>query len=131
MRRLIAFLLLAFCAQAHAAKVLVRWTNPSTNTDGSPLTDLASVTVQWGSCDGTAFGTLQNSATLQTTTPGATASTWAFPVNLSPVCIRAYATSSAGTVSGFSNVAVWIPPVALGQPAPLGDIVTLSNKVHS
>ncbi len=131
MRSLVIALLLAVALPAHAAKVLVRWTNPSTNTDGSALTNLASVTVQWGSCAGSAFGTLQSSATLQTTVPGATASTWAFPSNLSPVCIRAYATSSAGVSSGFSNVAVWTPPVALGQPAPLGDIVTLSNKVHS
>ena len=131
MKRVALAALLAFCAQAHAAKVLVRWTNPSTNTDGSALTNLASVTVQWGSCHGTAFGTVQGSTTLQTTLPGVAASTWAFPSNLSPVCIRAYATSSAGVVSGFSDVAVWIPPVALGQPAPLGEIVTLTNKVHS
>ncbi len=130
MKRL-ALLLLAVAMPAHAAKVLVRWTNPSTNIDGSALTNLASVTVQWGSCTGTAFGVLQASATLKTTTPGAQRSTWAYPSNLSPVCIRAYATSSAGAVSGFSNVAVWIPPVAPGQPAALGDIVTLSTKVHS
>ena len=114
--------LLLLC-DAHAAKVLVRWTNPSTNTDGSALTNLASVTVQWGSCNGTAFGTLQNSTTLNTTLTGATQSTWAYPVGLNPVCVRAFATNSAGGNSAYSNVAEWIPPLAPGQPAPLGDIL--------
>lgn len=126
MRRLaLAVALLLAATPAFAAKVLVRWTNPATNTDTSALTNLASVTVQWGSCSGSAFGTLQSSATLATTTAGAQRSTWAFPVALSPVCIRAYATNTAGTNSAYSNVAVWLPPVAPGQPAPLGFIVNL------
>lgn len=127
-RLALAVALLLAATPAFAAKVLVRWTNPTTNTDTSALTNLASVTVQWGSCSGTAFGTLQSSATLATTTAGAQRSTWAFPVGISPVCIRAYATSTTDTTSAFSNTAVWIPPVALGQPAPLGDIITLKAR---
>ena len=123
---LVLGLLAAF--PAYAAKVRVSWTNPTANTDGSTLTDLASVTVQWGSCVGTAFGTLQSAATVPTTVAGAAVTTWAFPVDLSPVCIRAFATTTTGEISAPSNVALWSPPTTLGKPTPLGVVLHFTKR---
>lgn len=118
MKRL-ALALLLVASPAFAAKVPVSWTNPTTNTDGSALTNLASVTVQWGSCSGGAFGTLQSAVTVKTSTPGAKMSAFAYPVGLALVCVRAFATNSAGASSAYSSVATWTPPAALGQPVAI------------
>lgn len=42
---LVLILLLAFCIPAHGADVLLGWEAPTTNVDGTPLTDLAGFTV--------------------------------------------------------------------------------------
>lgn len=125
---LAALACLVVAAPAFAAKVPVTWTNPSTNTDGSALTDLASVTVQWGSCSGSAFGTLQNSVTVPTAAPGAAMKTYIYPVDLSPVCVEAYATNTSGAHSAPSNVAQWTPPATLGKPEQLGALIHLTFR---
>lgn len=99
--------------RAHAAKMLVSWTPPTQNTDGSPLTDLTSYRVEWGSCGPNgAFGTLQSSITV-----GATiTSTWIYPTGLNPVCVRAYAINAQKMVSAPSAVAQGSSPPTLGKP---------------
>ncbi len=133
MKRAIALVLLAgllvTCSEAHAAKVQVTWTNPSMNTDGSVLTNLASVTVVWGACvGGSTMGTIQASAKVLTTVDGAQLSTFAFPVGLNPVCLAAYASNSLGENSALSNVVVWTPPATLGAPNSIAGVVRLTFK---
>jgi hypothetical protein len=119
----VAALLLAGTAQA--AKVAVQATNPTQNTDNSPLTDLVFIEFEWGSCNGTAFGVKQASIRFAATTPGAVTQGFVYPTNLTRVCIRAYAINAQSTYSDPSNIAVkdvlgtLSKPVTLGQPVIL------------
>lgn len=95
---------------AYAAKMLVTWTAPTTNTDGSPLTDLAGYIVTWGACNGGAsIGAVQS--TLSVKDPSATSS-WIYPTGLTKVCVSVMSVNAAGITSQPSNVASGIPPAA-------------------
>lgn len=98
---------------AYAAKMHVHWTAPTTNNDGSPLTDLAGFRVEWGSCgpNGT-FGKFQAGETVGPTITDA----WIYPTNLSPVCARVFAFNSQKAFSDSSNVSSGTPPPTLSQP---------------
>lgn len=48
---LLVFLLVGTCVQAEP--VDIHWTPPTTNEDGTPLTDLDKYTVYWGNVSGT------------------------------------------------------------------------------
>jgi len=121
----LAILLLAISASAHAFKFGVEWVNPTTNTDGSPLTDLSSIEIEWGTCNGTLFGTYKGGALIATSATGVKMSTMlegqADP-GTTRVCVRAFAIAATGARSDSSNVAVkqLLPepgkPVTLGQP---------------
>lgn len=118
-----ALILLALLASpAYAAKVTVSWTNPDKNTNGTPLTDLASIIIEWGTCNGTAFGETKGSALVATNAAGASLSTVVTPTGLDRVCLRALAVNINGVPSAYSNVAVkdLLPqpgkPITLGQP---------------
>lgn len=121
-KTLLYIALLSLCGVAQAAKVQVSWKNPSTNTDGTPLTDLSYVIIEWGSCIGTTFGTMQSSRLIATTESGADMTSYVYPTGLSRVCIRALAVNMAGVSSAYSNTAFkdLLPspgkPVTLGQP---------------
>jgi hypothetical protein len=86
------------CSWSGAGSALVRWTAPTTNTDGSPLTDLASFKVLYGTSS-TSF-----TKTVNVTDPAArsftvgslTPATWYFKVHL---------VNSKGVESADSNVA--------------------------
>lgn len=118
--------LLVTCS-AHAAKVEVEWVNPSSNTDGSRLTNLASVIIEWGSCAGSnIFGTRQASITVPTTVPGASLSAFTFPVGLSPACFHARAVTTTGLSSAWSAAVEWTAPATPGQPVTLGKPVILN-----
>lgn len=120
-----ALLLFALAGTAHAAKVKVSWTNPYTNTDGSALTNLSSVEVEWGTCNGTAFGVKQASILIATTAAGAPMTAFVYPTGMTKVCIRAFVMNTTGGRSVYSNVAVksLLPkpakPVTLDQPVIL------------
>lgn len=110
MKRLIACLLLAFAPLCAEARVLtVSWTNPTTNTDGTPLPptgphwhpeNIREVQVQIGTCNGSAFGSVvgyvvaywgANTVRTYDISPGV----W---------CIRAIVRNVAGYSSASSNV---------------------------
>ena len=76
----------------------LKWTIPTTNTNGTPLTDLAGFTISYGTSAGALTQTINvDSATTTTyTVQGLAAGTWYFT-------ITAYA--SDGTESAPSNVA--------------------------
>ncbi len=117
---LFCFLLL-IAAPAFAAKIHVTWVNPTRNTDGTPLTDLAAIKIEWGSCNGVNFGTLQSSISVA---PGPQASA-VYPSGLSTVCVRAYAINSKGVSSAPTGVVSKKLFDALGRPVTLGQPITL------
>lgn len=125
MKTLLYIALLLGCGVAQAAKVPVSGLNPTQNTDGSSLTDLAQIRIEWGSCVGNTFGTVQAGVVITATVPGAKFSTFIYPTGLTKVCVRAYAINTAGVSSDASNTAFkdLLPttgkPVTLGQPVVL------------
>ena len=129
MKRISLLLLMLFAGPALAAKISVQFTTPTTNTDGSALTNLSHVIVEWGTCVGTAFGVKQSSITIPVTAIGQTRSTPAYPTGLTRVCIRAFAFNTLGTSSNPSNVAVKDLLPKPGKPVTLQQPVILSfNK---
>ena|SRR6185437_13071940 len=123
MRRLAFIALLLLVTSAHASKVKVVWTNPTQNTDNSTITNLASVTIEWGACSNGTISPVQAKEAVPTTVAGAAMSTFAYPVALSPACIAAYATNTQGSNSALSVVVKWTPPPRLGQP--ISDVIYL------
>lgn len=99
-----------------AVLVLLTWTHPAVNVDGSalPLASIASTVVQYGACSGAgAFG---QSATVPA--PAASAQ-----IDLGPgsYCFRALTVTTAGKQSAFSNVAMkTVPPAEAPPPLPPG-----------
>jgi hypothetical protein len=125
-----AFVILALlsCGLAHAAKVPVSLVTPTQNTDGSALTDLAIVTVEWGTCGATAgtFGTRQAGVTLQETQPGKALSTFVYPSGITKVCVRAFAINKAGGSSVSSSVATKQLLPSTGKPVTLEKPIVIS-----
>jgi hypothetical protein len=119
------YMCLLVCGVAHAAKVTVLWTNPSQNTDGSSLTNLTQVRIEWGSCVGDAFGAVQAGVAVPTTTSGAELSAFIYPTGLTRVCIRAYAINAVGVSSDPSSVAIKNLLPSVGKPVTLGQPVIL------
>ena len=109
----LAGVLFGTCVQADT--INVSWTNPTTNTDGSaiPASGAGSLTgtrVQYGSCSGTAFGTM--AAEQVAAAPATTASFTG--VGPGTYCVRAFARN---TYSKESVSSVVVPKVIL-EPVP-------------
>ncbi len=120
MKRAIALVLLAGLLVGHcayAAKLTATWVNPTQNTDGSPLTDLVSITIQWGSCSSgnSAIATVQSSITVRAPATSAPI----YTTGLTQVCAWAWATNSAGASSSPSNIASATVVQQLGKPIQL------------
>jgi hypothetical protein len=123
MRTLALLIGLAATLPAYAADLVVNWTAPTLMVDGStvPATgpdSLASTRIEYGSCVGTAFGTLQGQRVvpvpgLATTFTGLAGGTY---------CVRGYWTTVAGMTSAASNVAV--KTLTAGTPTP--GVVTIA-----
>lgn len=125
MKTLLYILLLASCGVAQAAKVPVSGLNPTENTDGTPLTDLAQIRIEWGSCVGNNFGTVQAGLVITATVAGAPFSAFIYPTGLTKVCVRAYAINTSGASSVASNTAFKDLLPATGKPVTLGQPVVL------
>lgn len=106
-----------------AAVVNVTWTKATTNVDGSaiPATGAGSVTttVEYGTCNGAAFGT--KIADVVTATAGVAADS----PNLAPgtYCFRAFHTNTFGVNSDPSAVGVKV----IGPPKPNPPTITGIN----
>lgn len=112
MRRTIPLILgLLLSALAWAATLEATATNPTVNTDGSPIPvtgpgALSSIRFEYGTCVGAAFGTVLGSKIVT------------LPVNkavfsgIAPglICVRAYWTNNLGGQSAASAVSVAGPP---------------------
>lgn len=128
MKTFLYVVLLLACSMAQAAKITVSWTNPSTNTDNTPLTDLSYVIVEWGTCNGTAFDVMKGSALIVTTEVGKTMKTFIYPTGLTKVCVRAQVFNMKGIASAYSNVAFKDLLPTPGKPVTLGKPVILNFK---
>jgi hypothetical protein len=127
MKKLLLYIcLFAICGVTQAGKIPVKWTNPIKNTDGTNITNLSHVMVEWGTCNGTNFGEFLGAMIFDTTGPGAQLSRFLITdsntTGLTKICIRAYAYNTEGAPSDPSNIAIkdLLPtpgkPVTLGQP---------------
>lgn len=129
MKKLLLYFCLGLSSVAHAAKFTVSLTTPSTNTNGTPLTDLSSIEIEVGTCTAAnGFGTLLEAALIAESQTGVSKRyplTTTKTTGQAKVCIRAFAYNAAGAKSDSSNVAVkvLIPnpgrPVTLDQPVIL------------
>lgn len=106
---------------APLALIPILWTPPTQNTDGTPLTDLAGYRIEWGTCNGNAFGSLVGFREAAAGADSAAIVTSGMP----EVCIRAFAINKAGVSSEASNVAKTTTPDKLGKPVTLGKPVVL------
>lgn len=90
--------LLPFAAVAQTGQMILTWTPPTKNTNGTPLTDLAGYKVYWG----TAQGVYPNAVAVNN--PGATGHTLS---QLQPATYFSVVTAvnRAGVESAFSNAA--------------------------
>lgn len=91
------------CTFTADTQAIVSWEAPTTNTDGTALTDLAGFKVYWNSGDPSMVTAptgkvraITNGTTLTTTITGLTAGNWYFAVT---------ALKASGVESGISNVA--------------------------
>lgn len=115
---LLALVLLVGCSllhspPVHASTLTVTWVNPTTNTDGSTIADtgaesLASVRVEFGTCNGAAFGTKAGEFTRTRTTGQAMLTTATNNVPPGNTCVRALITNASGKESVASNVSATV-----------------------
>lgn len=116
--RLVAILWMLLAAgPALAANLVVSWTNPTTNTDGTPIpvTGAGSLTgtrVEWGTCSGTAFGIKSG----EVTAPAGVSTATITNVGPGTWCARAFSRNTYGTESVASNVASKIVPAPVPNP---------------
>lgn len=115
MKKILVLALFA-AGTANAATVTVTWTNPTTNTDSSAIPasgtgSLSSARVEYGTCNGTSFGT--KAGEVIRTMP-VTSTT----LNLNPAthCIQVKVTNTYGNESDASNVAVKVIPAPTPRP---------------
>lgn len=112
------------CVPAWAARVPISWSDPVSNTNGTALTDLANLIVQWGTCaaHGT-FGAALGAVSVKPGVQHAVINSAAAP----SLCAQVFAVNSKGKMSDPSDVVV-IQAAAPGQPIVLpapGQPVTL------
>lgn len=126
MRYLLALMMLV-ATTASAANLELTWTYPSKNVDGTdiPATgagSIASSTVEWGTCAGTAFGTKAGEATVPAPTK-----TYSVP-NLAPGthCTRVAVTNTYGVASDFTAAV----SRTVDAPKPLPPVITTATVVR-
>lgn len=136
MKLLLYILLLSACGVVQAAKVTVEVITPTENepyTDAqgvehpsTPLTNLATIVFEWGTCNGTEFGLRQSAIAVSTTQIGVKIVSAVYPTGLSRVCVRAFAVNSDGGMSRSSNVAFKDLLPSTGKPVTLGQPIILN-----
>lgn len=122
--RRVALFASALLVSLAAFAATVNWTAPTANTDGSaiPATgpgSIASYRIEYGTCNGTAFGTkageiVVNAPALTGNTPPTAPGTW---------CYRMYAVNTFGVESDPTNVVSKV--IAPPKPNPPGNFTVL------
>jgi len=128
MRLVIGLFLALFSLSAFAAEFNATWQPPTTNVDGSPLTDLAGFRVYTSATQGGPY-----TQAADVTDPLATTGTFSVPLSLSPgdnnvyVVMTAY--DAAGNESVYSNevmkVVSVVDDVAPSAPAVITITITV------
>lgn len=120
-----ALALFLIAGSAFAGQAVVTWTNPTARTDGTALTaaQIGSTEVEYGTCSGTAFGTVTGTqavtgAGTTLTITGITAGTY---------CFRARTHDTLNNLSAWSNIASKVVPMAPPNPPVL---VTVSTYAY-
>lgn len=126
---LVAFALCLNASPARAGDAVLTWTLATQDTDGKAIpasgpTSLASTRVEWGTCNGSAFGTAVGQQTVPTpattyTVTGLTAGTW---------CFRAYSRTVAGLESAPTNVVT--KTILQSPPQPPGNLTVAALVVY-
>ena len=122
----------ALCLSAKptwAGDAALTWTLATQNTDGSAIpasgpTSLAATRVEWGTCSGSAFGTVAGQQTVATpattyTITGLAAGVW---------CFRAYSRTVAGLESAPTNVVT--KTILQSPPQPPGNLTVAALTVY-
>jgi hypothetical protein len=122
------WVLLLISHEAVAAKVPLdvitpRWQFDVVTKVESPIEHLTAIRIEWGTCTSTTF-TRQASMDYAETRPGVTIRVYAYPTDLSRVCVRAYAVTRS-SMSDPSNAVVATLSSPLGKPVTLGQPVVL------
>ena len=126
---LAAFALCLSASPASAGDAVLTWTLATANTDGSAIpasgpTSLAATRVEWGTCSGSAFGTVVGQQTVATpattyTVTGLAAGVW---------CFRAYSRTVAGLESAPTNVVT--KTILQAPPQPPGNLTVAALTVY-
>lgn len=115
----IAFLVcFAICEPVHAEKLRVHLTTPTMNSDGSPLTDLAAIRIEWGTCNGQEFGTYVAGVNFPITQIGDAVVDVVYPTGINPICLRCFAMNASKVFSAPSPT-IAISLTAAGKPVVL------------
>lgn len=126
---LLLLALLTLSSNAYAALVHVNWTPPTTNTDGSQLTDLSHYIIEWGTCVtnnlGVVTGFGQRRGERRVEAPSSRSPLTV--VGLQRVCVRMFAVNTRGVSSDASNTAFKNLLPAPGRPVTLGQPVVIPN----
>lgn len=126
---LVLVLALAGCAALHsppasAGTLVVAWTNPTTNTDGSAIQStqgqpeaLQTWRIEYGTCAaGNTFGTKAGEFTRVRSTAGPELTGATMNVPPGQTCARVFVSNSAGGESSASNVASRVIAPAVPNP---------------
>lgn len=139
-RILTSLLFLLAASTAYAAKISVSWVNPTeyeqTCTTATPpvcksdpLNDLKSILIEWGTCNGSNFGTRQASLLVMQTPVKVTKAT-IYPTALAKVCIRAFALNSKDVQSASSGIASKVLLPTTGKPVKLDQPIIIPNDTE-
>jgi len=112
---LIVVMVLA-CQCVHAATVTITWDHPTQYVDGTPLPSgaLTATRIEWGTCNGTSFGTRAGERIVPY--PAATTT-----IDLAPGthCIRAYSRTASAESSPTNTLVHTVLPPAPQPPSNL------------
>ena len=117
MRKYLGLVFALVGAAALAASVTATWQHPTQNTDDSaiPATgagSIASTRIEWGSCNGAAFGT----AVGEVVVPAPAATTVIPNLGVGTWCARAFSKNTYGAESDASGVVQKV--IAAPKPKP-------------
>lgn len=136
--RLTLLIALALCSLviaeiADAAQVTLTWNNPSTNTDGSALTNLSDIIITYAPCSSdhtyldAARGTPAEKVVMTSVAGAAMSQVIDFPAK-GDTCFVAVAQNTIGQMSAQSAVAVWYSPLSMpGKPVQLSLNLTFQH----
>jgi hypothetical protein len=118
MRRFLPLLLVGAASVAAAATFTVSWNNATQNTDGTAIPasgpgSIVSTRIEYGTCNGTAFGTKQGEWVVTGSVESAPTPDFA----PGTYCLRNFQRNTYGNESGASNVFQKVVPAPTPKPA--------------